>query len=724
MSEEAVRQTRSQKRVLEKDAAPHSIELSDADRESKKPKLDTSEATTQERTELEPEPVLAQEDPGRTMVGSEQEKSLSPLSLALPLALPLASQPVEEDRERAQQTMVEPSSDNRTDCNDRASTVKSEPAVDTRSQVRQTEPKATIKVEVQTGEQPVDMSTSRGSIKREKRPPSPEDDDVIILSDNDSPSPPMNGLSHFKELDTDLLMKSSPVERERIIKQLKVELRLEEAKLVLLKKLRQSQIQKDTLQKPSGLSGSSAPPPLIRGTITSNKGSQQILTGRSSGTVIPPPLVRGGQQVSSKHGSQIIMPPLVRGTQIQALRQQQQLAASGGSGPPPLLMGPRTSAPASQGQRGMVHSGLIRIGSSANTLASASSLKGSSSGSGGVSVVSVNDSPASRQAAAKLALRKQLEKTLLEIPPPKPPAPEFNFLPSAANNEFIYLVGLEEVVQNLLDTIHRGKTGVALSKTITRDPFTCTQCKTDFTCRWRHDKTKGGTVLCEHCMSSNQKKVLKAEHTKRLKAAFVKALQQEQEIEQRIFQQTSSPVSHSSSSSSSSMKAEQLVSQHLKQAHARASSQHLQQASRGANMVHHHSVKQSSQGQLSHGVSSLGVRGVPHSFSSSSQLQSAVAAAALVSRPGKNAHGSMRSVQSSKVSSSGTAGGRSISGGSASSTAWKKQSNSNTGVTMAYVNPSLTGHKSSAGVDARQREYLLDMIPSRSSISQTANTWK
>ena len=46
-----------------------------------------------------------------------------------------------------------------------------------------------------------------------------------------------------------------------------------------------------------------------------------------------------------------------------------------------------------------------------------------------------------------------------------------------------------------------------------------------------------------------------------------------------------------------------------------------------------------------------------------------------------------------------------------------------TGVTMAYVNPSLSGHKTSSTVDARQREYLLDMIPSRS-ISQTANTWK
>ncbi|GAA6234837.1 transcriptional repressor p66 alpha-like isoform X6 [Lates japonicus] len=709
MSEEAVRQTRSQKRALEREAAPQSIEPSDAENESKKPKLDPSEPTAQAQTKPKPDPVRAQDGQSRTSSGSEHETEQEQNRLPLSLVLPLASQPVvKDDQELTQRPQtVEPGSDNRTDCNDRASRARTEPAMDTRSRARLTETrassgmlaagevKATIKVEVQTGEQPVDMSTSKG-IKREKRPPSPEDDDVIILSDNDSPSPPMNGLSHFKELDTDLLMKSSPAERERIIKQLKEELRLEEAKLVLLKKLRQSQIQRDTLQKPSGLSGSSAPPPLIRGTIASNKGSQQILTGRSSGTVIPPPLVRGGQQVSSKHGSQIIMPPLVRGAQpisvspqqIQALRQQQQqqLAASGGSGsgPPPLLLGPRTSAPSAQGQRGMVQPGLIRVSSGANMLVSPSSLKGSS-GSSGVSVVSVNDSPASRQAAAKLALRKQLEKTLLEIPPPKPPAPEFNFLPSAANNEFIYLVGLEEVVQNLLDTIHRGKTGVALSKPIIRDPFICTQCNTDFTCRWRQDKTKGGVVLCEDCMSSNQKKALKAEHTSRLKAAFVKALQQEQEIEQRIIQQTSSPVSHSSSSSSSSasssLKAEQLVSQQLKQAQARASSlhHHHHQASRGANIIHHHSIKQSSQGQLSHGVSSVGVRGVPHSFSSSSQLQSAVAAAALVSRPG---------------------------------------------VTMAYVNPSLTGHKTSATVDARQREYLLDMIPSRSSISQTANTWK
>lgn len=43
-----------------------------------------------------------------------------------------------------------------------------------------------------------------------------------------------------------------------------------------------------------------------------------------------------------------------------------------------------------------------------------------------------------------------------------------------------------------------------------------------------------GKVICEQCVTSNVKKALKAEHTNRLKAAFVKALQQEQELEAKI----------------------------------------------------------------------------------------------------------------------------------------------------------------------------------------------
>ncbi|XP_068776461.1 transcriptional repressor p66-alpha isoform X6 [Struthio camelus] len=513
------------------------------------------------------------------------------------------------------------------------------------------EVKATIKVEVQTGDEPVDMSTSKSEIKREKRVPSP---DVIVLSDNEPSSPRMNGLTKIalKETNTEALMKSSPEERERMIKQLKEELRLEEAKLVLLKKLRQSQIQKETT-------------------------TQKTSSTRIPGTVIPPPLVRGGQQTSSKLGTQqntqIVMPPLVRGAQPISVSSQQihNIRQHSSTGPPPLLLAPRASVPSVQiqGQR-IIQQGLIRVANVPNTSllvnipqASPTSIKGTTVTSAqanatttsAASIVNSNDSPASRQAAAKLALRKQLEKTLLEIPPPKPPAPEMNFLPSAANNEFIYLVGLEEVVQNLLET--QGKVSVAASS---REPYMCAQCKTDFTCRWREEKN--GTIMCETCMTSNQKKALKAEHTNRLKAAFVKALQQEQEIEQRILQQTASPVQTKSEP-----------------------------------IVQHHSLKQTAS-QMSRGPPGA-PRGVLHAFSQSPKLQNASSAAALGSRPGKHAE-------------------RPVSKGSAAT--WKKTP-INTGGALPFVNPSLAVHKSSSAVD-RQREYLLDMIPPRS-IPQSA-TWK
>ncbi|XP_041060282.1 GATA zinc finger domain containing 2Ab isoform X6 [Carcharodon carcharias] len=499
------------------------------------------------------------------------------------------------------------------------------------------EVKATIKVEVQAGDEPVDMSTSKTEMKKGKRAPSP---DIIILSDNEPSSPRMNGLSKDpgRNANTD-----------------------------------------DIMPAVSTGTAMATPPPLVRGTlhVPTGKPNFQVTTARTVGTVIPPPLVRGGQQGTSKPGSQqnsqIAMPPLVRGAQPMSVSPQQihAIRPHASTAPPPLLLAPRASVPSSvqiQGQR-ILQQGLIRVANVPNTsllvnipqassTMKASTLNSSQSNANTNTVSSVmnsNDSPASRQAAAKLALRKQLEKTLLEIPPPKPPAPELNFLPSAANNEFIYLVGLEEVVHNLLETQGKGS-----AQGLTQEPYACSQCKTDFTCRWRQGKT--GTIMCEQCVTSNQKKALKAEHTNRLKAAFVKALQQEQEIEQRILQQTSSTVQ-----------------------------------SKQDPAVQHHTLKQSS-GQLSRGPQSITAnpRGVLHTFSQSSQLQNA----ALVSR------------QSKHTERAGSKG---------NTTTWRKQI-TNTGVTMAYVSPNLSVHKTTSAVD-RQREYLLDMIPSRS-ISQSATTWK
>ncbi|XP_063456120.1 transcriptional repressor p66-alpha isoform X2 [Pan paniscus] len=555
------------------------------------------------------------------------------------------------------------------------------------------------------GDGPVDMRTSHSDMKSERRPPSP---DVIVLSDNEQPSSPrVNGLTTvaLKETSTEALMKSSPEERERMIKQLKEELRLEEAKLVLLKKLRQSQIQKEaTAQKPTGSVGSTVttPPPLVRGTqnIPAGKPSLQTSSARMPGSVIPPPLVRGGQQASSKLGpqasSQVVMPPLVRGAQqIHSIRQHSS------TGPPPLLLAPRASVPSVQiqGQR-IIQQGLIRVANVPNTSllvnipqptpaslkgTTATSAQANSTPTSVASVVTSAESPASRQAAAKLALRKQLEKTLLEIPPPKPPAPEMNFLPSAANNEFIYLVGLEEVVQNLLETQGRMSAATVLS----REPYMCAQCKTDFTCRWREEKS--GAIMCENCMTTNQKKALKVEHTSRLKAAFVKALQQEQEIEQRLLQQGTAPAQ---------AKAEPTAAPHPALKQVIKPRRKLAFRSGEARDWSNGAVLQASS-QLSRG-SATTPRGVLHTFSPSPKLQNSASATALVSRTSRHSE-------------------RTVSAGKGSATSnWKKTPLS-TGGTLAFVSPSLAVHKSSSAVD-RQREYLLDMIPPRS-IPQSA-TWK
>ncbi|XP_077834643.1 transcriptional repressor p66-alpha isoform X2 [Macaca mulatta] len=560
------------------------------------------------------------------------------------------------------------------------------------------------------GDGPVDMRTSHSDMKSERRPPSP---DVIVLSDNEQPSSPrVNGLTTvaLKETSTEALMKSSPEERERMIKQLKEELRLEEAKLVLLKKLRQSQIQKEaTAQKPTGSVGSAVttPPPLVRGTqnIPAGKPSLQTSSARMPGSVIPPPLVRGGQQASSKLGpqasSQVVMPPLVRGAQV-SRAQIHSIRQHSSTGPPPLLLAPRASVPSVQiqGQR-IIQQGLIRVANVPNTSllvnipqptpaslkgTTATSAQANSTPTSVASVVTSAESPASRQAAAKLALRKQLEKTLLEIPPPKPPAPEMNFLPSAANNEFIYLVGLEEVVQNLLET-QAGRMSAAT--VLSREPYMCAQCKTDFTCRWREEKS--GAIMCENCMTTNQKKALKVEHTSRLKAAFVKALQQEQEIEQRLLQQGAAPAQ---------AKAEPAAAPHPALKQVIKPRRKLAFRSGEARDWSNGAVLQASS-QLSRG-SATTPRGVLHTFSPSPKLQNSASATALVSRTGRH---SERTVSSGK--------------GSATSN-WKKTPLS-TGGTLAFVSPSLAVHKSSSAVD-RQREYLLDMIPPRS-IPQSA-TWK
>ncbi|XP_055259885.1 transcriptional repressor p66-beta isoform X4 [Moschus berezovskii] len=355
-------------------------------------------------------------------------------------------------------------------------------------------------------DEPVDMSARRSEPDRGRLTPSP---DIIVLSDNEASSPRSSSRmeERLKAANLEMFKGKGIEERQQLIKQLRDELRLEEARLVLLKKLRQSQLQKENVVQKT---------PVVQ----------------NAASIVQPSPAHVGQQGLSKLPSR----PGAQGVEqnLRTLQGHSVIRSATNTTLPHMLMSQRVIAPNPaqlQGQRGPPKPGLVRTTTpNMNPTINYQPPGTVNRVSSPLPSPSAMTDAANSQAAAKLALRKQLEKTLLEIPPPKPPAPLLHFLPSAANSEFIYMVGLEEVVQSVIDS--QGKSCASLLRV---EPFVCAQCRTDFTPHWKQEKN--GKILCEQCMTSNQKKALKAEHTNRLKNAFVKALQQEQEIEQRLQQQ-------------------------------------------------------------------------------------------------------------------------------------------------------------------------------------------
>ena len=151
--------------------------------------------------------------------------------------------------------------------------------------------------------------------------------------------------------------------------------------------------------------------------------------------------------------------------------------------------------------------------------------------------------PEQSHAEAKMALRKQLEKTLLEIPLPKPPVQDWNFVPSVNTQDFTILVGLEGVVNHIIESQTMAPNSDGPKVFV--PPKFCSQCDTDFTPGWRvknKDVSANEGTLCESCYTQKIKRTLKTEHTTRLKDAFMKALKQEQEVEKK-FQLSGASVS-------------------------------------------------------------------------------------------------------------------------------------------------------------------------------------
>uniref|UniRef100_A0A182QAG9 Transcriptional repressor p66 coiled-coil MBD2-interaction domain-containing protein n=1 Tax=Anopheles farauti TaxID=69004 RepID=A0A182QAG9_9DIPT len=363
-------------------------------------------------------------------------------------------------------------------------------------------------------------------------------------------------------------------ERERGLRKLREELRSEETKLVLLKKLKQSQqvmMKENLIVTPSNPNLTnplaSIPAALTKGSLSVTPTNAVPLPAHSkssstTGKPIANPVNNRGSPLNITPVPKVSLtqrPSLPGGATLTPSNPGQRLPIGLGRASnliitPSVTITPTNAPTAAMKQRNSQNLGQLSSSVSITptppipaqiscTTVEPVSLKRDR---GEQSTREDPQSQAQRQASAKLALRKQLEKTLLQIPPPKPPPPEMHFVPNPSNIEFVYLLGLEHVV----DYLTKDK-----KQNPPQQPYRCAQCKIDFTPVWKWEKQVGKDpkVICEQCVTSNVKKALKAEHTNRLKTAFVKALQQEQEIEARLAAQSSpSPTPPPASSSRSS----------------------------------------------------------------------------------------------------------------------------------------------------------------------------
>ena len=136
----------------------------------------------------------------------------------------------------------------------------------------------------------------------------------------------------------------------------------------------------------------------------------------------------------------------------------------------------------------------------------------------------VEQTAAQKLAAAKLAVNKQLEQSLQQLPSLVTTPFDLVLIPSANHYEYAASVGLDTVVHHLLN-----------KHTPQNSPTTqnqCVSCKTDYTGKWI--TCKDGRVWCEVCYRKDKKKNVAKLQEERIGSLLLKAVTQEKNIEKAL----------------------------------------------------------------------------------------------------------------------------------------------------------------------------------------------
>ncbi|VDM58764.1 unnamed protein product [Angiostrongylus costaricensis] len=320
-------------------------------------------------------------------------------------------------------------------------------------------------------------------------------------------------------------------ERTRMIKQCEAELRLEEAKLTMLKKVKASQMLANQKLHESKKSAPHVPlnntsgayKPLVAPPL--NKSASTPANGRSSSSRANPVLGLAG--LTTQQQQELLRSAQANPAALQALLMQ---AAKNGQSPAQALAAlfanhastsaQATSATQQLKEQRVKEEQMLKeqaVVNQANTAAQQAKLLAA-------------QTPQQRAATARQAFRMQADKQLMQqISAPKAPPIDLFFIPNGSQPDFCYLVGLDLVVQRVL----KDKNAY---RTVSEVPYECEECGTDFTPSWKAIGTSSSDMhlYCEQCVRTAQKRKIRTDHTNVLKKAYNKINSQEKEFEKQI----------------------------------------------------------------------------------------------------------------------------------------------------------------------------------------------
>nr|CAD2177360.1 unnamed protein product [Meloidogyne enterolobii] len=389
--------------------------------------------------------------------------------------------------------------------------------------------------------------------------------DVVLMSDESEISSLDEAdvgrlREHYENVQKHEVSEEVQLQRDQQIRELEAVLRIEEAKLLMMKKLRHSQLHHDEKMLDGGGNAASvrrlAPLQNSSGQAykpkvavapnqhkkDTNSSNNQKPTAKLNGATAPQHMSAAKNSVDATGGMQGLANVAVGGIQLSTLPPQhlsviQQLYERLSQNPQQMAGMIKTLPP----QTGQALTELLRQYAVAQTTSAASQQTQKSSQQQkqqhSTTAAPTSQSHDAREltqqniSKARQQLRRDLDQLIAKLPVPKAPLPDLSFIPNGGTSqpEFVYLLGLDLTVQRVLKDRQMFKKSDV-------PPYRCEECDTDFTPSWKAicGDNEEYHLYCERCVRLAQKRKVCLDYKALLNRAFQQIKEREKEFERHV----------------------------------------------------------------------------------------------------------------------------------------------------------------------------------------------